>query len=176
MVAYISSRRRIGRDMPRIKPTRAACILVLSAALTSVILFYPSAISTTIHNRLYPDDFLPFDPLSLDHDASVPEQVVGVVQKQGNANSRNWGWLSYLYPSNTEDEEVDGVNLVYADDGLVRGWESTEDLTLPQTGYIKLSETVRERHPILDLIEKGQEKWAKLLERYVQSSFNRSNT
>lgn len=162
--------------MPRIKPTRTACILVLSAALTSVVLFYPSAISASIHDSLYPDEYLPIDPLSLTPDSGVSGPPVGNVRKLGNVHGggkgRQWGWLSYLYPSTIEDdEEVDGVEIVYADDGLVRGWESTDDLTLPKTGYIKVSETVRKRHPILELIEKGQEKWAALLERYVKLLF-----
>lgn len=153
--------------MPRFRPTRTACILVFSAALTSVLFLYPSAISATIHHTLYPgEEYIPIDslPPTLSPDT---EGMIGAVRKHGRG--RHWGWLSYLTPSRQEEGEGkdEGVNVVYADDGLVRGWDPREEIS--KTGYIKLSEGVRKHHPIHDLIARGQEKWAALLERYVPS-------
>ena len=158
--------------MPRFKPTRTACVLVFSAALTSVLFFYPSVIGATLHQNLYPTDYQPIeieqevlaqDPqfVPAPPPAVAPLAVPGTARKHGQSRSGHWGWLSYFSPSVTSEEE--DVDVVYADDGLVRGWELEEDL--PKTGYIRLSETVRKRHPIHDLIARGQARWTALLER-----------
>jgi hypothetical protein len=62
------------------------------------------------------------------------------------------------------DQEREGVNIEYGRDGLVRGWEPRE-INSAKTGYIKLSERVRRKHPIHELIERGQQRWSALLER-----------
>jgi hypothetical protein len=52
--------------------------------------------------------------------------------------------------------------LVFGHDGLVRNWEDGQD---GNKAYLKRSSRVRYNHPIYRLIEEGQAKWAKLLER-----------
>jgi hypothetical protein len=52
-------------------------------------------------------------------------------------------------------------NLVFGQDGLVRNWEDGQGIK----GYSKRSSRVRYNHPIYRLIDEGQAKWAKLLER-----------
>jgi len=51
--------------------------------------------------------------------------------------------------------------LAFGDDGLVRNWEDGQGIK----GYSKRSSRVRHTHPIYRLIEDGQDKWAKLLQR-----------
>ena len=57
--------------------------------------------------------------------------------------------------------------LIFGKDGLVRNWEDHHKGTKV---YFKRSSRVRYTHPIYRLIEEGQAKWAKLLERYVPST------
>ena len=52
--------------------------------------------------------------------------------------------------------------LVFGHDGLVRNWEDRQG---GNKAYLKRSSRVRYNHPIYRLIEEGQAKWAKLLER-----------
>jgi hypothetical protein len=52
--------------------------------------------------------------------------------------------------------------LVFGQDGLVRKWEDGQD---GNKAYLKRSSRVRYNHPIYRLIDEGQAKWAKLLER-----------
>jgi hypothetical protein len=52
--------------------------------------------------------------------------------------------------------------LLFGKDGLVRNWEDGQD---GNKAYSKRSSRVRYNHPIYRLIEEGQAKWAKLLER-----------
>jgi hypothetical protein len=52
--------------------------------------------------------------------------------------------------------------LIFGQDGLVRNWEDGQD---GNKAYLKRSSRVRYNHPIYRLIEEGQAKWAKLLER-----------
>jgi hypothetical protein len=56
--------------------------------------------------------------------------------------------------------------LVFGQDGLVRNWEDGQD---GNKAYLKRSSRVRYNHPIYRLIDEGQAKWAKLLERLVIS-------
>ena len=56
-------------------------------------------------------------------------------------------------------DEVD--RLIFGHDGLLRNWEDGQGIK----GYSKRSSRVRYNHPIYRLIEEGQAKWAKLLER-----------
>lgn len=54
--------------------------------------------------------------------------------------------------------------LIFGQDGLVRNWE---DGQVGAKAYSKRSSRVRYNHPIYRLIDEGQAKWAKLLERLV---------
>lgn len=139
-------------DMPRFNLTRTTCLLVLSAALTSVIFFYPS-VTAARDAAVHPEHELPSDPFSQDSHLAPIKQ-----------HNRQWPWLSLL-SSGVMDQEREGVNVVYGADGLVRGWEPRETSSSAKFGYTKLSEKVRRRHPIHDLILQGQERWAALLER-----------
>lgn len=55
--------------------------------------------------------------------------------------------------------------LVFGKDGLVRNWDDGSEAKT--RGYTRLSSRVRHVHPIHQLIGRGQEKWRKLLERWV---------
>lgn len=58
------------------------------------------------------------------------------------------------------NDEVE--RLIFGEDGLVRNWDDSQKGT---KGYSKRSSRVRYTHPIYRLIEEGQAKCAKLLER-----------
>lgn len=64
-----------------------------------------------------------------------------------------------------DQSKAEEERLVFGKDGLVRNWD--DDHEAKARGYSKLSSTIRHVHPIHQLIGRGQEKWRKLLERWV---------
>jgi hypothetical protein len=60
-------------------------------------------------------------------------------------------------------KDRDAETFSFGEDGLVRGWE--DPAAGESQGFTKGSKRVRHSHPIHDLIKRGNERWASLLER-----------
>jgi hypothetical protein len=80
----------------------------------------------------------------------------------------------FLYLSPTAHQAVltaDTSPIKYGEDGLVRGWDEVHSL-LDEGGLDKWEKErlkgLRDRHPILDLIQDGKAKWEGLLARSAQ--------
>jgi hypothetical protein len=61
--------------------------------------------------------------------------------------------------------EEEDIHITFGEDGLIRGWDDRSGEATQ--GYAKLSSSsrIKRTHPIYDLIKRGNEKWANLLER-----------
>jgi hypothetical protein len=80
-------------------------------------------------------------------------------------------YVEWSWPPRTAQLQAQAVRLqaeedrlVFGKDGLVRNWEDGGEGKAMR--YTKISSRVRYGHPIYQLIQRGQEKWKRLLERY----------
>jgi hypothetical protein len=153
---------RTSFNMARCRSQKATLIILLSFSVTVGFLLHTSV-------RRYQDatilDSHQTNPISREIDPHALD-----IQTDDQ-----WRWLSYLGRGG-EDQRAEGIKedvtvtvdrdegeVEFGKDGLVRGWE---DRAAEKTrGYAKISSRVRHSHPIHDLIKRGNEKWAALLER-----------
>jgi len=81
--------------------------------------------------------------------------------------SAEWAWPPRVpqIQLQADQSKAEEERLIFGKDGLVRNWDDGSEAKT--RGYTRLSSRVRHVHPIHQLIERGQDKWRKLLERWV---------
>jgi hypothetical protein len=153
---------RTSFNMARCRSQKATLIILLSFSVTVGFLLHTSV-------RRYRDATI----LDAHQTKSISREIDPHALDIQTDNQ--WRWLSYLGQGGVDQraegskEDVtatvdrDEGEVEFGKDGLVRGWE---DRAAEKTrGYAKISSRVRHSHPIHDLIKRGNEKWAALLER-----------
>lgn len=129
----------------RIRPTRATTFLSILLLLAAAFIFFsPSATGSTIEPRAQ----------------STHSKVLHIP----TAHKQLLAYFSH---------EASSSQLEYGKDGLVRGWDKLHQQIKQGATVLKKKEKKRledsgRRHPIEELMEKGQRKWQDQLKRYAR--------
>ncbi|WWD04614.1 hypothetical protein V865_002685 [Kwoniella europaea PYCC6329] len=135
--------------MPRLRITRSTVVLsVVGLLFISFFIFSPG-----------PEYDLNFDDYSDSDNSGIGGIALDKVRNQQKALNQ---WLSSTDPNLPQ-------GLEYTEQGYLKGWEKLHDL-LKDASNLKKKDKKRIQslikvHPIVEMMQKGEERWANLLER-----------